>query len=157
MYDLNSRTSEPTIGYYVKVIHHVLEKQMNTFLKKLDLTKTQMDVLHYLARNSAAGKAVKQKDLETYFHISNPSVSVMVDRLEYKGLLLRIKDDTDRRIRYLEPTEKAYSLMEEMHQAAVQVESEMLKGISESDVDSTRSTLKQIMNNMLESEGGSKC
>ena len=53
---------------------------MNEGLKKYDLTKSQRDVLGYL--HFTDKDPVIQKDIEEHFHISNPTVTGILNRLE---------------------------------------------------------------------------
>ena len=60
---------------------------MNEGLKKYDLTKSQQDVLGYL--HFTDKDPVIQRDIEEHFHISNPTVTGILNRLEQKGFIER--------------------------------------------------------------------
>lgn len=92
------------IGYYFCFINREMEKAMNERLRKYDLTKSQQDILNFLHKSSK--KMVIQKDIEEYFHISNPTVTGILNRLEQKGFIVRKTDERDRRIRTIVLTEK---------------------------------------------------
>ena len=94
------------IGFYARVIHNQIEKKSNSYLRDMGLTQTQGDVLVFIVFAKKKGKQIKQKDIEDYFHISNPTVSGLLDRLEQKDLIIRKKTPDDKRIHYIEPTEQ---------------------------------------------------
>lgn len=99
--------SERQLGYYFRRINGQFEKHRNHGLRQYDLTSSQFDVLFYLKRREKAGELnTIQKDIEQYFHISNPSVSGIISRLEQKGYVERVRSETDRRTCYIRTTAK---------------------------------------------------
>ncbi len=92
------------LGYYFCLIDNHMEKTMNEALKKYDLTKSQQDVLGFLHHTKK--EFVIQKDIEEHFHISNPTVTGLLNRLEQKGFIERIMDPRDKRSRIIVLTEK---------------------------------------------------
>lgn len=92
------------LGYYFCLIDNHMEKTMNEALRKYDLTKSQQDVLGFLHHTNK--EFVIQKDIEEHFHISNPTVTGLLNRLEQKGFIERIKDPRDKRSRIIVLTEK---------------------------------------------------
>ena len=77
---------------------------MNEGLKKYDLTKTQRDILGYL--HFTDKNPVIQKDIEEHFHISNPTVTGILNRLEQKGFIERKQSLKDKRVRTIVLTKK---------------------------------------------------
>ena len=75
------------IGFILVLIKKKMDKHMNEGLKKYDLTKSQRDVLGYL--HFTDKEVVIQKDIEEHFHISNPTVTGILNRLEQKGFIER--------------------------------------------------------------------
>ena len=75
------------IGFYFSLIKKKMDKHMNEGLKKYDLTKSQQDVLGYL--HFTDKDPVIQRDIEEHFHISNPTVTGILNRLEQKGFIER--------------------------------------------------------------------
>lgn len=139
-------------GFFIKVIHTTLDRYLNHYLKDLGLTKPQMDVLIYLHRSNGHGCPVSQKDLETYFHISNPSVSSMLDRLESKGLIRREPEPCDRRMRRIVATDKAELLTSEMHEIRRYAEKVMFQGMDKEQIDQGMLFLQTILQNLSRKE-----
>lgn len=143
---------KPYFGYYTKIIHNVFESKMNNMLKEVGLTSTQMDMLRYLTTCKSEKRIVKQKDLESYFHISNPTVSVMLDRLENKKLIRRIRSDEDRRVRYVEPTEEGEHLISNLFEEAKEMNEKMMEGLSDEEIEAGMHFLKYIMERLIGKE-----
>lgn len=146
------------IGFYVRVIDGQIEKKANAHLKKIGLTKTQADILRFLTVARARDESVKQRDLEEFYHISNPTVSGILDRLEQKDLIVRIKSEDDKRVRFIEPTAKGIEIEESMRQLFRETESEMMENISPELQKEGMLFLKAVLQNVMkESKGGSLC
>ena len=92
------------IGFYLSLIKKKMDKHMNEGLKKYDLTKTQRDILGYL--HFTDKNPVIQKDIEEHFHISNPTVTGILNRLEQKGFIERKQSLKDKRVRTIVLTKK---------------------------------------------------
>ena len=91
-------------GFYFRCIQSQLEKAMNEQLKEFDLTKSQLDILRFL--KYVKKDHVNQKDIEEFFHISNPTVTGLLNRMEQKGYVVRVHSPDDKRIRYIQITDK---------------------------------------------------
>lgn len=143
---------KPEFGYYTKIIHNVFESRMNGFLKEAGLTATQMEMLKYLLCCKRHGKTIKQKDLENYFHISNPTVSVMLDRLESKGLVSRIRSEDDRRVRYVEPTKKGEDLVDGISESFIEQNRMLTEGLSDEQIEAGMFFLKHVMEKLVGKE-----
>lgn len=99
------------LGYYVRRIEGQFEKHRRQQLQQFDLTSSQFDILFWIMkRQEREHLDTIQKDIERYFHISNPTVSGIISRLEQKGYVERIRSDKDRRICYIRPTSKAAAI-----------------------------------------------
>lgn len=136
-------------GFYIKVIHNMIGCQTNNILKKDGLTLAQMDLLRYLTYAKNNGQMVKQKDLENYFHISNPTVSNMLDRMEAKGLIVRAPVPSDKRSNQIVPTLKGEKLVGQMFVSVKEYEDQALAGMSESEIAQGISFLKKIIENIM--------
>ena len=60
-----------------------------------------MGYLHFTDKNP-----VIQKDIEEHFHISNPTVTGILNRLEQKGFIERKQSLKDKRVRTIVLTKK---------------------------------------------------
>ncbi len=140
------------ISWYFKVINNTLRSRFDTVLKEEGLTKVQFEVLIYIFEQTEKGIRVIQRDVETHFQISNPSVSTMITRLETKDLLARESGEKDRRKRYLLLTPKAQGLVKKMHQQIQEVQTVMLTDMDPELLKAGVAFLKQILCNLTNKE-----
>ena len=76
------RRSQP-IGFIIKQINNVFEKELNEKVKKLGLTSSQCAVLDYLFHTSK--DEISQRDVERHLSLKNPTVTGLLKRLDEKG------------------------------------------------------------------------
>ena len=69
---------------------------------KHDLTLSQVEILYFIG---PAGKRT-MKDIADYLKITPPSATTLVEEMETKGLIKRIKDQKDRRVVFITLAEK---------------------------------------------------
>ncbi|MCI5774093.1 MAG: MarR family transcriptional regulator [Erysipelotrichaceae bacterium] len=96
------------LGYMIKKLHLKMDKHFKETLASTDLTQSQAELLLFLHRNQ--DKDMTQKDIETYYHISNPTVTGLINRLENKGYVKRVVSKEDARKRIIIETAKAKEL-----------------------------------------------
>lgn len=144
------------IAYYTKCISNMVSKAINEQITSQDLTKAQFDVMLFVIENYRNNNPIKQRDIENFFHISNPTVSGLLTRLEIKNLIQRVQKAEDMRIRYIVPTEEAISLAERGKDLIDNLEAELIQDIPEEDIEKTRETLQKILVNLMK-ERGAEC
>lgn len=137
-------------GYYFRCIDSIIEKNVNEQLKQFDITKSQQDVLHFLHRNRKV--QIKQKDIEDFFHISNPTVTGILNRLEQKGYIERIACDDDKRVKYIQETEKAESLHKQIHDNIKRIEKSMVETLGAQEQEQLFQLLDTVYQNLLKED-----
>lgn len=75
-----------------------------------DLTMQQLRVLGHVAKQPG----ISHQELGALLQVSAPTASGLVERLVDKGLVTRVDDSDDRRIRRLHPTEAALDVMRQL-------------------------------------------
>jgi len=74
------------IGFIIKQVNNVYEKDLNERLKKIGITSSQCAVLDYLFHTSK--DEVSQRDVEKNLNLKNPTVTGILKRLDEKGYFL---------------------------------------------------------------------
>lgn len=82
----------------------------NESLLKFGLRPADFSVLILVANNTG----LKQSDVAEALGIQRANFVAIIDGLEEKGLLLRRRSDTDRRVHYLDMTDDGRSTLEEI-------------------------------------------
>lgn len=75
-----------------------------------DLTLQQLRVLDHVAKQPG----LSGQELGALLGVSAPTASGLVERLVEKGLVVRVDDRDDRRVRRLQPTEAGLDVMRQM-------------------------------------------
>ena len=96
---------------------------------------------------------VSQKALASHVHVEGATITHHIDRLERQGLVRRLVDPTDRRVRRIELTPAGVSLHEQLMTAAQEFERTVFAGIGEAERERLRKVLDRIDSNLLLLEG----
>ena len=100
------------IGFIIKQVNNVYEKDLNERLKKIGITSSQCAVLDYLFHTSK--DEVSQRDVEKNLNLKNPTVTGILKRLDEKGYIFCVPNANDRRKKIIYLTEKAYDIRRKM-------------------------------------------
>ncbi len=119
---------------------------MNEGLKKYDLTKTQRDILGYL--HFTDKNPVIQKDIEEHFHISNPTVTGILNRLEQKGFIEKKQSLKDKRVRTIVLTKKEQDLHEDIENQICLMESKFENALGIEKQKQLLEILKELAQNL---------
>ncbi|NLV49146.1 MAG: MarR family transcriptional regulator [Clostridiales bacterium] len=117
---------------YILRLNNALIKQKNRQMASFDLTAIQSDVLMYILGNADKGE-INQLDVQAMFRLTNPTVSGIIDRLEEKDFIKRIKSQKDARFRRLVPLPKGQQLMDVLIDSANKAEDELVKNMTEEE------------------------
>ncbi len=140
------KTDSFNFGGTVKQLNNIMEMRFNHSLKQWDLTSSQFSVIIYLLHHQ--DQAVNQKLIEDAFRLKGPTVTGIVKRLVEKDFIRRRPDCQDRRINYLELTEKGQALESLVCQEITRLEAETLRGISAEHLELLETLLQQILKNI---------
>lgn len=133
---------EPYIVNSIKTIDNLVKRYGNNYLKELDLTHSQTNVIIFLHQESH--RKVQQRDIERALNLTNPTVSVLLSRLEEKSFIRRIADRQDNRSRIIELTEKVEPIVQEIYEHVNSIEDMLFEGLEEEECKLLANTLRKI-------------
>ena len=84
-------------------LHTCIASSRDGFLAQFELSRPQMELLF-----SVKHTARSTGELAKMFNITSSAVSQMVDQLERKQLVERVRDHTDRRVTYVKLADEAH-------------------------------------------------
>ncbi len=142
--------SEVPIGAKLKFIHQAFENSFNQNLQELNLTSSQMHLLIYLDHCEKNGTKVNQRMIEKHLHLSNPTVTGLLQRLEAKGFVSRKVSVTDGRNKEIQQTDACRALHNEMHRRLDAENDKMVTGMSEEEIAELNRLLTVMLNNIQE-------
>jgi MarR family transcriptional repressor of mepA len=130
----------------LKKIDSGVDLKSNTILRKWGLTHSQFKILLYLMQNKR--KFFSQKDLEHHFHITNPTISGILNRLEKNGFIRREINQSDARFRQVVLMEQTLSMENHLLEAVQEMGKILFKGISKEELEQASSILGKLLKNL---------
>ena len=113
-------------------------------LAALEVSGPQFIVLAALALAESAKSA---SDLCKGISYDAGAMTRMIDRLESKGLIRRSRRDDDRRVVYLELTEKGHSAFPRMRAVSMGVVNRFLRGFTQTEARQLEGYLTRMLDN----------
>ena len=141
-------------GHLIRILHWCTDQMMTDALDKLDLTAAQGRLMAFLAHRGE--QPTYAKDVETEFHLSHPTVSGLLSRLEQKGFLELKTDPNDRRSKRIAISEKGMASHERMHSVIMDNESRIVQGFSEEEKAQFAQFLHRAIENVRPDTGCQK-
>lgn len=133
------------VGFLIKQVHILQEQRLNKKFNRFDLTGAQVFTIINLFKAREKGERLTQKDLERILDISNPTLTGILNRLENKGLIIRMPCKHDARRKYIEVTDKAIDLDKEIRRAFDEAEKELLCSLNDEEVMRLHEYLERIL------------
>jgi DNA-binding MarR family transcriptional regulator len=135
---------EESVGYLFARVRSAMSNEVNQYtMAELGITSTQASILFMLATS----KCMAAVDLAREYGIDASAVTRLIDRLEKRGLLSRVRSQEDRRVVKLDLTEEGYALVALMPAIFRKTLNEMLVGFAPGEVDLLKNMLKRILCN----------
>lgn len=141
-------------GHLIRILHWCTDQMMTDALDKLDLTAAQGRLMAFLAHRGE--QPTYAKDVEAEFHLSHPTVSGLLSRLEQKGFLELKTDPNDRRSKRIVISEKGMASHEQMHSVIMDNESRIVQGFSEEEKAQFAQFLHRAIENVRPDTGCQK-
>ncbi len=136
------------IGFTVKQINNIYEKELNERLKKLGITSSQCAVLDYLFHTNK--EEVNQRDVEKNLSLKNPTVTGILKRMEEKGFILSVPNAADKRKKNIYLTEKAYDIQRKMDADRRKLDKRLTIGLTKKEVEALSRGLEKVLYNISE-------
>ncbi len=141
------RRGQP-IGFMIKQINNVYEKDLNERLKTIGITASQCAVLDYLFHTSR--EEVSQRDVERHLNLKNPTVTGLLKRLDEKGYILCVPNANDKRKKNIYLTEKAYDIQRRMENDRRKLDKELTRGMTKREIAALRKNLEKLLYNIAD-------
>jgi len=137
---------ERSFGFLLHDIARLLRKRFDQRARALGLSRSQWQVLFYLARN----EGTNQSGLAEILEIENITLGRLIDRLEEARWVERRPDPNDRRARLLFMTDKVAPVMERMRALAEETRNEALEGLPSDQRELLLDALTHVRTNLSE-------
>ncbi len=137
---------EPLLSFMLGNIRNEMTNQCARELSAYGLTLRNVLVMAYLDKHK--GELVTQKTLEDHMHLSNPTVTVLIQNMEKKGLVKRTRVPEDGRKYSLELTEKAHEIGSACREKFIAREQQFYRGVTEEEKQQLFSIFAKIEKNL---------
>ncbi len=134
--------NEPLIKW-ISILYRYSLMYARERLKGLDISGGQMPF--FIVVVDMAG--ITQEELSRYLKVNKGTTAKAIRSLENKGYIIRKRDENDRRIYRLYPSQKAISLRKKIREIAFEWESVLLEGIDKRDILPLREMLRKMSEN----------
>lgn len=118
---------------------------MTNALASMELTAAQGHIMGFITHRETPPCA---RDIEEAFHLSHPTVSGLLSRLERKGFIAFRPDENDRRCKRICVLPKGLELDETMHRIIRDTEDQMVQGFTEEEQAQFAHFLTRAIENM---------
>lgn len=140
-----------------------LEKSIiRTFLAKQDVdipenifpSPTQFQIIECILESP--NQEINQKDLEKRLNLSRATISGVLQNMEKSNLIKRVTNKEDVRTKKIILNEKTKELFEKKRKTIEKTEQEIIKNISEEDLETFLKVLNIMKENIKKEEGKDK-
>lgn len=132
-------------GHMVRVLHCAISQSVTAALAEMELTSAQGRIMGYLALSPEPPCA---KDIEEKFHLSHPTVSGLLVRLEKKGFIESRPDEADRRCKRIYMLPKGADCNEKIYRVIQENEKKLVTGFTEAEKQQFTDLLTRAANNL---------
>jgi MarR family transcriptional regulator, organic hydroperoxide resistance regulator len=122
-----------------KIIVSELAKQGVT-----DIVPSHGSILHLLYIR----KEVTMKEIADYVHKTKPTITVLVNKLEKLGYVVREKSDEDNRVSYIKLTEKGHKLKPIFEKVSDYLNDKVYKNLDEKESELAKKVLEKVLENL---------
>ncbi len=132
-------------SHRLRILHWCVDQTITNALASMELTAAQGPILGYLSHRKTAPCA---RDIEEAFHLSHPTVSGILGRLEKKGFVEFRPDEADRRCKRIYILPKGRACNDLMHTTIHGIEEKLVEGFTEEEKAQFSALLDRAIANM---------
>jgi DNA-binding MarR family transcriptional regulator len=134
---------EGSVGYMMRRILNTVAQEIEREMAPHDLTNAQWIPLYklFMGPASTVAELARECDLDA------GAMTRLLDRLEAKGLLKRVRSCEDRRVVNLELTDHGRTAAQQIPVALCRVQNAHLRGFSHDEWETLKSLLRRILEN----------
>jgi DNA-binding MarR family transcriptional regulator len=136
----NFRLTE-SVGYQLVKARNLITTEMDAALKDLDISSQQMGIMLMLRQKLASTPF----ELSKMLGIDTGLMTRMLDKLEAKGLVVRSRDDEDRRVVNLTLTKPGIAVAVQIPEIAPDVLNARLKDFTKTELNELRRLLRKFL------------
>ncbi len=137
---------DPLLTFILVNLRNAMVNRANQLAGQYGFTLRQLLVIVYIMRHE--DEVVTQKQLEDTMHLSNPTITVLIQNMMKKGFIRRVKVPEDGRKYRLLLTDKARENYDQCCRVMEQSEKEVYAGVTEEEKQLLLSVFQKIEKNL---------
>lgn len=137
-------------GPRLKMLHFRTDQAITDALSEMELTAAQGHILGFLAHRA---DAPCPRDIEEAFHLSHPTVSGLLNRLEKKEFIVIRPDGHDKRCKRIFLLPRGEASCQKMHHTIQSIESRMVQDFTAEEQE----TFTRLLDRAIQNMGGACC
>lgn len=139
-------SNAPTLGFLLHEVARLLRRRFEQNARDSGLTRSQWQVLAYLANN----EGINQSGLADLLEIEPITLGRIIDKLQTRGLIERRPDPSDRRAWLLHLTSAARPKLSQLRRLGEVTRGEALAEVPEADTERLLKTLQTLKANLTD-------
>jgi DNA-binding MarR family transcriptional regulator len=143
LYDGLRYDAEESVGHMLMCLMTLMRREVELRMAQHGLTDAQWKPLWMIK----SGRATTPNEIAREADIDAGSVTRMLDRLEAKGLVERLRSESDRRVVHLRLTDAGEVAVRQVPAVLASVNNEFLAGFSEAEWKQLRKLLGRMRDN----------
>lgn len=147
---MEKNVEKRSVGFELKCVNNVLRRRLEVHFTNVGLEELkgmQGALLGYVSEHEGAGD-VFQKDLEREFNVRRSTATVMLQKLEQKGYIVREQLDSDARLKKILLTDKAKKANQEIQTLIADFNDEVERGITKEERENFFRVLDKVRKNL---------
>jgi DNA-binding MarR family transcriptional regulator len=145
-YSGDSYDPHTSVGYQILQLGTLIRREVDVRMAAHGLTDAQWKPLFMLG----AGRAETAHELARVLDCDAGAITRMLDRLEAKGLIERVRSDTDRRVVYLRLTEAGRAAADSVPHVLADAHNDLFAGFSAGEWIQLRDFISRLITNANE-------
>lgn len=134
------------ISSEINDIRQEMMSRSNKVLAEYGITLRQVLVLAYLELHPQ--ETVTQKTLEDRMHLSNPTVTSLIQTMMNRGWVYRKQEASDNRKYRLFMTQKAKDMLPRCHASSIEMDRSFYQGFTPEELETLKNMLQRIKKNI---------
>ena len=136
--------------FWIKRVYLAARKAMDQSLSEFNLTGSQFEIL----RQVLSQDGIELRALQERLHISSATITRLVDGLVSRGLVRRVTNVQDARVKQLFVSDLGQELGQEVHRRAAEIEARMMSGFSPAEKALAKEFCARMVSNLGAGGGG---
>lgn len=137
-------------GPRLKMLHFYTDQAITNALAEMELTSAQGHILGFLTHRK---EPPCPRDIEEAFHLSHPTVSGLLSRMEKKEFIAIRPDEQDKRCKRIFLLPKGEACSQKIHQTILATENRLTQDFTPEEQEAFTRLLDRAIQNM----GGPTC